>query len=123
LLTETPTHWATDGQAALAALDAGKDLWSSEVINNDDDDEPSYTVDVGFDDVFAGSFSAAIDAVTTALQAADIPGAGDIYREDRELIVVSASNPGTAADQRAIDAVVDQALRAALKTFGPARDE
>ena len=36
---------------------------------------------------------------------------------------MSASNPGTAADQQAIDAVVDQALRAALKTFGPARDD
>lgn len=123
LLSETPTHWATDGQAALAALDAGTDLWSSEVINNGDDEEPSFTVDVGFDDVFAGYFSAAIDAVTTALQNADIPGGGDVYREDRELIVVSASDEGTAADQQAIDAIVDRTLRDALKTLGPARDE
>lgn len=123
LQTETPTHWATDGLAALAALDAGQDLWSSEVINNGDDEEPSFTVDVGFDDVFAGYFSAAIDAVTTALQNADIPGGGDVYREDRELIVISASDEGSAADQQAIDAIVDRALRDALKTFGPARDE
>jgi hypothetical protein len=123
LQTETPTHWATDGQAALAALDAGQDLWSSEVIDNGDEEEPSFTVDVGFDDVFAGYFSAAIDAVTAALQNADIPGGGDVYREDRELIVVSASDEGTAADKQAIDAIVDRALRDALKTFGPARDE
>jgi hypothetical protein len=123
LLTETPTHWATDGAAALAALDAGVDLWSSEVIDNGDDEEPSFTVDVVFDDVFAGYFSAAIDAVTTALQNAHIPGGGDVYREDRELIVVSASDEGTAADKQAIDAIGDRALRDALKTFGPARDE
>lgn len=54
---------------------------------------------------------------------ARIPGAGNIYGSDRELVIVEPAQVGTVADVAAVTAVADRALRAALATFGPARDD
>lgn len=115
------SHDYADGTTALAALDAGADLWSVERF--DEDDEDSHELAVSFDDVFAHGFSAAIDDVVTALQQARIPGAGRIDRPDRELVIIEPAGEGARADAGAVSDAVDRALRAALKTFGPARDE
>lgn len=110
-----------DGTTALAALDAGADLWS--VGRYDEDDEDDLELAVSFDDVFAHGFSAAIEDVVAALAQAAIPGAGQVYRSDRELIIVEPSGEDATADRATVTEVAARALRSALTTFGPARDE
>lgn len=113
-------QWAT-GTDVLAAIEAGADLWDVEPADPDDDED--HDVQMAFDDVFAHEYSAAIDAVVDALNDAAVPHVDEVSREDREVVLITATDDDVAPDVAHLRALADEALRTALAAFGPARDE
>ena len=81
------------GADLLVLLDAGEDCWFVEP--QDVDDEDNYDLIVSFAESFAHGASAVLDVVAEALTAARPTGAGSIYREDREFILIEAAKAGT----------------------------
>lgn len=86
-------------------------LWDVELVADDEDGQ----LQVSFDDQVVHLASAVIDGLVEDLAAAPPPGVRDVYRSDREIVVIEAETEPGELDRARLEGAIDERMAEHLR--------